>query len=215
MCQKKQRLTRGRGKRRRSKPCGAISDKVWSSGLAPPLDFFSEESRKWHVASTFSEKSREWHMSPAFLLRKWEIDMCPLQETLFKWRHLRGDKFCFFWPGQPMTLGISWWSLEWHMAQGEDGGYWHMAWNEEDMWRLLKVAPHWHLADKWEEREMTSGANLGDKAPIFLGFSKFGFFKRKAYVTPPRCGSHIASLLKWGQNSKSSFWNFHKIWTNW
>jgi hypothetical protein len=52
------------------------------------------------------------------------------------------------------------------------------------------------LAGKWEERERTSGTNPGDKAPIFLGFSKLKFFKRKAYVTPFQCGSHIASLLK-------------------
>ena len=161
------------------------------------------------MSSTFLRKSRERHVSSCFFWKKQRLT----RGICFFWgnerlpcvlcrRHSSNGatseetSFTFSWQDNIWHLASHEWSLEWHMAQGEDGGYWHMAWNEEDMWRLLKVAPHWHLADKWEEREMTSGANLGDKAPIFLGFSKFRFFKRKAYVTPPQCGSHIASLLK-------------------
>ena len=90
----------------------------------------------------------------------------------------------FTFSGQDNTWHLaSHGGFEWHMAQGEDGGHWHMAWNEEmsnDMWRLLKVAPHWHLADKWEERENDKWRQSRGQGSYIFGFFKIQVFQKKS-----------------------------------
>ena len=204
---------------------------------------FSEEMRAWHVSSAgdtlqmappqrgqaylfcrnlgvthvsyFSEKSRERHVSGYFSRRREGLTRVPCR------RHTSSGA-----TSEETSSTFSRQDNLWHLASPGSLGMthgagwigWHMADKWDDMWRLLKVAPHWHkrmaeerrwhvaptlgepYADTWQvngRREKRQVAPIqGTRLLYFWVFFKIQIFKRKACVTPPQCGSHIASLLK-------------------